>query len=69
MSAELKYRNIFFHTTIPHCTGHILVKYSGIMYTNAKQIKNLNDIYNPTQDLYVTCGSCAAKKYKQFLKV
>lgn len=64
------YRNIFFmENQILSGKGNIIVEYTGRIYINAKSIKNLQEIYNPSLDLMISCTSCAKQKYKAFKKV
>ena len=66
----MKYRHIFFlENQILKGTGNLIVEYTGRLYINAKSIKNINELYDPTQDLMISCTSCAKNKYKSFNKV
>ena len=61
------YRNIILSGTRPSSFhGTIDVYYYGNIIMNAQFIKNLN--VDPEQDLVVVCGSCDAKKYRNFIK-
>lgn len=64
------YRNIFFHTSIIQ-KGHgtVDVNYYGKLYANATHLKDFKKLYDDTKDLYIVCGSCASKKYRNFIKV
>jgi hypothetical protein len=39
------------------------------MYSNAKEIKDFNNLYDKNQDLIISCTTCAMKKYGTFKKV
>ena len=65
----MTYRNIYFHTTSPmSATGTEIVKYTGNIFTNACNIKNIGILFDKNKDLYITCNECASKKYKAFIK-
>lgn len=48
--------------------GNIDVYYYGRMFANAKQMKDFEKQYNSELDLCIVCDSCAAKKYRNFIK-
>ena len=62
------YRNIFFHNKIPSLRGTDVVYYTGKLVVNASKSKSFLTEYDSKLDLYIPCGSCAAKKYSQFIK-
>ena len=63
------YRNIFVQDNSLPNEGLNTAYYSGQLYFNAENIKNINELYNKDLDLYITCNECARKKYKQFTKI
>ena len=66
----MRYRNIFFtENQVLSGRGNIIVEYTGRIYINAKAIKNLRELYDPSKDLMISCTSCAKQKYKSFKKV
>lgn len=66
----MTYRHIFF-TGSAFMQGHgdITVYYTGRMYSNCTSIVNFKELYDPSQDLIITCGECARKKYKKIIKL
>jgi len=64
------YRNIYFQgSSISSGKGNIVVYYYGMIFNNAKFIKDFKLKYDQSKDLYITCSSCAAKKYGKFIKI
>ncbi len=64
------FRNIYFAKNILlNGNGDIEVLYYGNVYSNAKQIKDFDKLYDRNQDLIISCNDCASKKYKSFKKV
>lgn len=63
------YRNIYFYgSAIKSGNGSLDVYYSGSIFNNAKYIKNFDQKFDETKDLYIVCGDCASKKYGKFIK-
>lgn len=64
------YRNIFFDKDIPkfNPSGE-LIKYTGNIYTNARNLHGFMQLYDSKKDLYVACSKCASKKYSGTLKI
>ena len=63
-------KNIYFEKNILlNGNGDIEVLYYGNVYSNAKQIKDFDKLYDRNQDLIISCNDCASKKYKSFKKV
>lgn len=67
MSGQKIYRNIIITGSHPTFRGKEDVYYCGNLITNAQFIKNLK--IDQDQDLVIVCGTCAAKKYRNFIKV
>lgn len=65
----MAYRNIFFQKEVPILTGDTIVEYYGRLVPNAENCKSFFKDYDPQMDLYLPCGKCAKKKYKQFIKI
>lgn len=64
------YRNIYFQgNSISSGKGDIVVYYTGLIFNNARFIKDFKLKYDPTKDLYIICNSCASKKYGKFIKI
>lgn len=64
------YRNVFFTKEIlQNGHGDVDIQYYGQLYSNAKTLKDLNKLYDRSLDLVISCSSCAAKKYRRFIKV
>ena len=64
------FRNIYFLKNIlTQGLGDTDVLYYGTMYSNAKDIKDFNKLYDKNQDLIVSCNKCASKKYRYFIQV
>lgn len=64
------FRNIYFlKNIIQQGKGDIIIEYYGNIYSNAKQIKDFDRLYDKNQDLIISCNDCALKKYKTFKKV
>lgn len=67
---EKTYRNIYFYgSSIKQGSGNVDVYYSGSIFNNAKFIKNFDQKFDNSKDLYIVCGDCASKKYRKFIKV
>jgi len=67
---ETVYRNIYFEgSAITKFNGSIDVYYRGSIFNNARHIKDFDKIYDSGKDLYIICGSCAAKKYRRLIKI
>lgn len=62
------YRNIFVQDNSLPDQGLNTAYYSGQLYFNAANIKNINELYNKDLDLYITCNECARNRYK-FIKI
>ena len=54
---------------ILHGKGTLNVQYYGNIYGNALLMKNFKSLYDSSKDLYIGCGNCAKKQYKNFIKV
>lgn len=64
------YRHIFFDKgVIRNLNGTEIVKYTGNLYTGARKMRDFLKLYDGGKDLYIVCESCAAKKYREFVKV
>lgn len=64
------YRNIYFlKNIITQGKGDVNIQYYGNIYSNAKQIKDFEKIYDKKQDLIISCNDCALKKYGIFKKI
>lgn len=64
------FRNIYFLKNIfPQGKGDNDILYYGTMYSNAKQIKDFDKLFDKQQDLLISCNDCAIKKYGIFKKV
>ena len=62
------YRNIYFHGKIPVLKGGDVIYYTGKIISNASKSPTFLQEYDPSQDLYLPCGSCAEKKYSSLIK-
>ncbi len=64
------YRNIYFqNSSIIAGNGQETLYYSGKIFNNAIAIKNFSAIFDATQDLLISCTSCAKKRYGRLVKV
>lgn len=69
VSDKKVYRNIYFlNNMFKLGNGTIDIHYSGNIYSNAKLIKTFNKVFDPKQDLLISCADCASKKYRKFIK-
>ena len=65
------YRNIYFYGSrvILSGNGTMDIQYSGQIFNDARFMKDFNKIYDPEQDLLITCNECASKKYRNIKKI
>lgn len=64
------YRNIFFlENGFSNGNGSMIIEYIGRIYYHAQLLRNFKELYNPSQDLLISCKDCAKRKYKSFKKV
>lgn len=64
------FRNIYFlKNMFSQGKGDNDILYYGTMYSNAKQIKDFDKLFDRNQDLLISCSDCAFKKYGQFKRV
>lgn len=65
------YRNVYFYgnNKFSDGYGHIHVYYSGQVFTNAKNIKNFDKIFDTNQDLLIVCETCAKSRYGKIYKI
>ena len=64
------YRNIYFlKNIITQGKGDVNIQYYGNIYSNAKQIKDFEKLYDKKQDLIISCNEKKIKKYGIFKKI
>ena len=64
------YRNIYFYgSSMKSGRGNIDIQYYGHIFNNAKFIKDFDKRFDQNLDLQIICGTCAANKYRNFIKV
>ena len=70
MEKQKIYRNVYFlKNIIEKGKGNMNILYYGQLYSNARNIKDFNKIYDKNQDLVVSCTSCFLNKLGVVKKV
>ena len=65
------YRNIYFYGSrvILNGNGPLDIQYSGQIFNDARFMKDFNKVFDPEQDLLISCKDCASKKYRSIKKI
>lgn len=64
------YRNVYFLKNIfKEGDGNKDIQYYGNIYSNAKQIKDFNKLFDRNQDIIINCSDCFKHKYGKLIKV
>lgn len=64
------YRNIYFlKQIVTSGNGNQNINYYGQLYSNARQIKDIDKLYDKNQDLVISCTKCFMNKLGKIIKV